>query len=278
MTKTVRQQTKLAPQLHGTTSRGASTKNYLLTLIAVILLSTFSLAQLPIPPSTQFDIVGFLQEATVTNAGDAHSGGTLRVNGHTVTVPRETIVILPANALTWQELFATAPSPYTGVATGMALADVPAPLTTYEVHVVGNRVGDTYIAGLVNISQQDLNSGAGFINFIDYATGEMRVGGQIVVDGAGNPVLSATNPGARVRINDPVGRYGRSMTRMGALPWTRTTRRSYPQPVTPCACRELLRWAGLLPMPCVPKGTGPSSLQQRQHHPPFIQPTSRPTT
>src|SRR5689334_21928133 len=121
-------------------------------LFSLLAMASVAVAQLPVPASSQFDITGFLQEATVTNAGDAHSGGTLRVNGHTVTVPRETIVILPANALTWQELFAKAPAPYTGVATGMALADVPAPLTTYEVHVVGNRVGDTYIAGLVNIS------------------------------------------------------------------------------------------------------------------------------
>lgn len=211
MTRIVRLQSRLAPQLTETFARGASTRNVFI-LSAVILLATFAVGQLPIPPSTQFDITGFLQEATVTNAGDAHSGGTLRVNGHTVTVPRETIVILPANALTWQELFAKAPAPYTGVATGMALADLPAPLTTYEVHVVGNRVGDTYIAGLINISQQDLNSGAGFINFINYATGELRVGGQIVVDGAGSPTLSATNPGTRVRINDPVGRYGRVMS------------------------------------------------------------------
>lgn len=207
MTKTERLQTKLAPKV-GTFLRGTSTTRFI-TLIAVILLTTLAGAQLPIPASTQFDITGFLQEATVTSAADAHSGGTLKVNGHTVTVPRETIVILPANALTWQELFAKAPAPYTGVATGMALADVPAPLTTYEVHVIGNRVGDTYIAGLINISQQALNTGSGFINFIDYTNGEMWVGGQIAVDAVGNPVLSGTNPGTRVRINDPVGRYGR---------------------------------------------------------------------
>ena len=35
--------------------------------------------------------------------------GTLVVNGHTVVIPKETIVILPASALTWQELFAHAP-------------------------------------------------------------------------------------------------------------------------------------------------------------------------
>ena len=115
----------------------------------------------PLASSTQFDITGFLQSATLDSAGDAHSGGTLSVNGQQVIVPRETIVILPANALTWQELFTHAPGPYGPTQTGLALKDSPKPLTTYEVHVVGNRVvngsGDRYIAGLINISQQESN-------------------------------------------------------------------------------------------------------------------------
>ena len=176
-----------------------------------------------VPPSTQFDITGFLQSATVDNIADTHSGGTLLVNGHQVVVPKETIVILPANALTWQELFTHAPAPYTGTATGMAMNDAPTPLTTYEIQVVGNRVQDPsgtngctnglgcdrYIAGLIHISQQDLNSGAGNISYVDYATGEFEV--------AGTPGVKGT--GARVQINDPAnatsgsgGRYGRAMT------------------------------------------------------------------
>jgi hypothetical protein len=144
-------------------------------------------------------------------------GGMITVNGHAIIVPSETIVILPANALTWQELFAQAPAPYTGAATGMALGDIPAPLTTYEAHVIGNRVlggaggADVYIAGLIWISQQGLNSGQGFINCISYANPaatEILVGGLI-----GN---CAT--GARIRINDPAvgltgtGRYGAAFT------------------------------------------------------------------
>lgn len=165
-------------------------------------------AQLPIPGSSQFDLTGFLQAASVTAAADAHSGGSLTVNGHVVIVPRETIVILPASALTWQELFALAPAPYTGVATGMAMSDIPAPITTYEVNVIGNRVGDQYIAGLITISQNGLNSGAGFINYMDYSIGEMRVGG----------LMGNAASGARVQINDPLiaalgtGRYGRAMS------------------------------------------------------------------
>jgi hypothetical protein len=176
--------------------------------------ATGAMAQLPIPPSTQFDLTGFLQEATLDSScvANAHCGGTLKVNGQVVTVPKETIVILPANALTWQELFAQAPLPYglstspptTGLAAADDLVSAP-PLTTYEVHVTGNRVlgpPDQYIAGLINISQNALNSGAGFINFIDYTNGELRVGG----------VLNSSSTGTRVRLNDPTGRYGRIMS------------------------------------------------------------------
>ena len=205
----------------------------LVTGVAVSTGNGASAAVLPaLPPSTQFDITGFLQVATldqacVTAAGAnldvqghpqvAHCGGTMMLNGHTIVVPNETIAILPASALTWQELFALAPAPYGPTQTGMALADLPKPLTTYEVQAVGNRVldpgnadptkRDRYIAGLVHISQQDLNAGAGYINYMDYTTGEMRVGG----------VLGDPTTGARVQINDPAanasasgGRYGRA--------------------------------------------------------------------
>ena len=128
------------PQRHET-----SLTTILFTLLLVLLLPVFATAQLPVPPSSQFDITGFIQSATLGGPGTgpgvgAHMGGFITINGQVVTVPSETIVILPANALTWQELFALAPAPYTGVATGMALADIPAPLTTYEARIVGNRV------------------------------------------------------------------------------------------------------------------------------------------
>jgi len=173
-----------------------------LILTAIFAWTGIASAQLPIPPNTQFDITGFLQEAS-TFAGPL-AGGSLKVNGQVVTVPTNTIVILPANALTWQELFTQAPAPYGPSQSGMALTDAPPPLASYEVHVVGNRItaavgGDQYIAGLIYISQQGLNSGAGYINFIDYTKGEMRVGG----------VLNSATTGTRVRINDPAGRYGR---------------------------------------------------------------------
>src|SRR5881227_1717657 len=51
-------------------------------------------AQLPLPTSTQFDITGPIQKATLDSscAGNAHCGGTITIQGHTIVVPKETIV------------------------------------------------------------------------------------------------------------------------------------------------------------------------------------------
>src|SRR3954471_15160814 len=140
---------------------------------------------------TQFDMTGFIQEATVDRPGDIFSGGTITVNNVKIIVPYYTILQMPAFALTWQELFAKAPAPYTGLQTGLAMQDVPKPKYTYEVEVVGNRLPDgTHVAGLLFISQQSLHSGQGFITAINFATGE------VTVDGT-----------TRVKPNDPIGRF-----------------------------------------------------------------------
>jgi hypothetical protein len=206
---------------------------YSLFLVTLLCWAGSAAAQLP-PPGTpwQFDVTGFLQEATVANPADPLSAGQLKVNGHVVTVPANTIVILPANALTWQELFAKAPAPWgipgnPGVTspvptTGMAMADcavaivppatacpVP-PLTTYEVHVAGNVVGTQWIAGIIDFSQQGLNQGQGYVTAISYVTNPATGAVEAEMQVATGDIVS---PIARVRINDPVipalgtGRY-----------------------------------------------------------------------
>jgi hypothetical protein len=213
---------KTIPAIAATCARAIPTRNSFFIAVSVIVLAGLSLAQTPIAASTQFDITGHIQVATLGGPGSgngagAHQGGFIKVNGHLITVPSETVVIMPASALTWQEIFAFAPAPYGPTQSGLALADTPAPLTSYQAHVVGNRVNGVYIAGLITIAQDALNSGQGFINFINYTTGEIRVGGTVNFDGSGNPtnVLDANNPGTRVQLNDPLnpavgtGRYGR---------------------------------------------------------------------
>src|SRR3954452_7242300 len=147
-------------------------------------------AQVPAVAS-QFDMVGFIQQATVDRPGNIFSGGTITVNNVKITVPYYTILQMPALALTWQALFAKAPAPYTGLQTGLALQDVPQPQSTYEVEVVGNRLPDgSHVAGLLFISQQSLHSGQGFITALNFATGEMTIDGT-----------------TRVKPNDLIGRF-----------------------------------------------------------------------
>ena len=171
----------------------------------------------PVPP--QFDITGFIQEATLDTDGSICkanapilAGGTVKVNGISVIIPCNTILQMPAATLTWQELFSLAPHdmglPTDGSQTGMALADsvsmpfaaaANGPLPSYEIHVQGNVVNGKYIAGLVFISQQSLNLGQGVITAIDYVNAELQIA-----------LNSPTPRTARVRINDPIGRYGKS--------------------------------------------------------------------
>jgi hypothetical protein len=176
------------------------------------------------------------------------AGGTVTVNGHKVIIPCNTVLQMPAFSLTWADLFQTgndlvprdiAPANQTGLALSDAIGTVsgatvagsqpglltmPLPgatagstsvrfnasLPSHEIHVIGNVVSGQYIAGLVFISQQSLNAGQGMISCIDYATGEMQVGGT-PVDPSAAPYTCPNPPPpgvTRVRLNDTIGRYG----------------------------------------------------------------------
>lgn len=190
----------------------------------------FAQAVPPLPPA-QFDMTGYIQEATVdgTVAGtattplpntDVRAGGTVTLNGIKMLVPNNTIVQMPAGAFTWQQLFDPAVSAPVGVGTrpnhaagqtGMAIVDNPRIIMpACEIRVVGNISPNAvtgapqYIVGLiVPISGELLNVVSGIINHINYANGSFRVGGVI-----GNP-----NSGCLVQINDPVGRFGKIHSR-----------------------------------------------------------------
>ncbi|MEY4754073.1 MAG: hypothetical protein RJA44_1748 [Pseudomonadota bacterium] len=179
----------------------------------------------------QFDIIGFIQEASLDTAGTicnaSHPklrGGTIKVNGRSIVVPCNTVLQMPATSLSWADLFDSSLVDTDVVPlrnppiTGLALTDkVNKPavsgysyngvLPSYEVRVQGNIVNGRYIAGLVFISQQSANLGTGVINCIDYANAELHLGGA-----AGVCAISDT----RVRINDPVGRFGKTHGRRGS--------------------------------------------------------------
>jgi hypothetical protein len=183
-----------------------------------VLLPPFVFAPPPspvLPTVSPFDMIGFIQSATVTGGAgnlDYFAGGTMEVNGFLITVPRNTIFQMPATQMTWADMFMNAPAPYkTAGQSGLALSDTPKPLTTYEVHVQGNRVVNTsagtdqYIAGLIYISQQSGTVGYGIINAIDYS--KCAAGTPCMPDVWVGKTLQART-GARMRINTISGRYG----------------------------------------------------------------------
>jgi hypothetical protein len=158
----------------------------------------------------QFSIVGHIQRFTLAALANVFSRATITVNGIDVLIPANTVVVMPAAYLTPQQIFATAPAGTPAGRSGLALDDrtslAEPPLAAYEVALVGNIVGGTYIAGLVHISQHSLNSSSGYIRNINYPTGEMCVGTDPT------PVLTCAAPNARVRINDPDKVYGANNT------------------------------------------------------------------
>jgi hypothetical protein len=187
-----------------------------LAIALLMLIAIAASAQTPtIPPEpakmpasqggvAPFDMIGFLQFASAdaicapnsspsaTNppmpAGCKSAGGWVQLNGHVVRVPQNTILQMPARTLTWEEVFeynSLAP----GSESGLAMADTALLPGTFEIHIQGNIVNGTYIAGLIFISQQSLNSSQGFIESLDYANGIMVVNGN------------------KVQINDPLGRF-----------------------------------------------------------------------
>jgi hypothetical protein len=186
------------------------------TVLLAALLHAGSAAAQPTPP--RFVVVGHVQAATLDTAGEVcvprHpllAGGTLTVAGLSMVVPCNTVVQLPATSMTWAQLFdpavaapvAGAAGPLTPGQTGLALADVPPPSPAFQAHATGNVVDGRYVVGLLNIVA--LDTGAGAVRCIDHATGFVYVGG--LPRPPGQTGCSALD-GARVRIDDPLGRYG----------------------------------------------------------------------
>src|SRR5690349_6875807 len=85
-----------------------------LLFLLVFVMTGFLRAQAPPQDPSQFDMTGFIQSATLDAncINDPLCGGTITVNNQVIRVPRNTILQMPAAALTWQQLFAMAPAPY----------------------------------------------------------------------------------------------------------------------------------------------------------------------
>ena len=157
-----------------------------------------------------FTAIGFIQAAQVSSAECPNLprrqwGGTATINGIAITIPCNSIVQMPAATFTWAELFpvigiGTAPRP-----ASISLNDTDATgafaYPSNEIRVEGNIVAGRHIAGLVYISQQSLNTGAGFITGFEPENGVILVGN------------SASSPAkVRLQLNDVKGRFSKGQS------------------------------------------------------------------
>jgi hypothetical protein len=137
-----------------------------------------------------FDVTGFIQDATVSSADcpgfpAARYGGTVKLNNQTIKIPCNLVVQMPANTFTWADFVNGGPD--------LSLGKGQYP--SFEIGVKGNVVDGKWVAGLAFVSQQSVNSGSGVITAIDYTSGTLQL-----------------DNGAKVRINDPGGRFGRAQS------------------------------------------------------------------
>jgi hypothetical protein len=161
-----------------------------------------------------FTVIGFIKNATVS--GDncpslppSQWGGTVVINNLLITIPCNTTLQFPAATFSWADLF-NSKKVKTTLASPAGLT-LPLSADTFgrgsfaypstEITVEGNIVGGKYIAGLVFISQQSLNSGTGYIKGFDYANGVIFLG------------KSPAGPAqARLQLNDVNGRFSVGQT------------------------------------------------------------------
>lgn len=181
----------------------------LLVLSGVAGIPQNALAVTPAKEGTPFQIVGHIQKFKLDpvlcpGVDPSLQGARITVNGIEIILPCNTIVTMPATYLTPFDIFHFNPDKVAGES-GLALEDnqpSPAgtkpPFAAFEAALDGNIVNvggaGRHVAGIVRISQQSLNNGAGYINAID-ADGTLHIGG----------LIPSPTTDARVRINDSGG-------------------------------------------------------------------------
>jgi hypothetical protein len=174
-------------------------------------------------PTTGFNLIGYIQTLEIDAPNDPLSSAKIKVNGITVTIPKNLKIVMPGTYLTASDLFRGAKGTKTSTVNQLsciALDDrtVPAcnqqPEFPYTAEIVGNIVDNNYIAGLVTIGQIPLQTSSGFIKKICYkkpfvaGSGCLREGELLIGPTQNNLAISA-----HVRLNDPKvnndgGRFG----------------------------------------------------------------------
>ena len=113
----------------------------LVTLAVVFAFAQGTLAQ--IAANQPFSIIGPIESFTLTTPGNILSGGTMKVNNITVTIPTNTIIVFPTGYWTVNQVFrGPTQSAAPATASGLALNDPIAVRRpgAFEAEIQGNTV------------------------------------------------------------------------------------------------------------------------------------------
>jgi len=166
-----------------------------LAAVAVVPLTTGTAWAAP----TSSLITGEIEQLTLNTPTDVWSGGWIRVGGQAVVLPRNLLLDLPANRLSLQQLFASAPQACRDRGeSGLAKSDAcnvsgVGGFATIQANVTN--AGDV-IAGDVFVEKgREIVSGT--VTYVNVDNGYYRVNGTAGADAGGT----------MVRLNDPTGRH-----------------------------------------------------------------------
>ena len=169
------------------------------TAVAAGVMVIVSMGREALGAAVQTPVMGLIERIVVDNPADLWSGGSIKVGGQTLIVPRNLLIDLPANRLTLQQILEQAPPACQALGeTGLSWTDAclqgePGGFATIAAN---QRRDGLIVAGDIFI-QRGIELLSGTITYISYSGGYFRVNGT-----AGDP-----NTGTLVRLNDPDSRH-----------------------------------------------------------------------
>src|SRR2546425_3605556 len=170
----------------------------ILAVLAIVLGSSARAVPAEAAPVTGA-IIGEIERLTLNNPNDVWSGGVIVVGGQNVIIPRNLLMDYPANRLTLQQTFASAPPDcVTRGESGLAKADkCNTSGVGANVTIAANRTnGNNVIAGDI-FFQKGLEAVSGVVTFMNHTDGYFRLDG----------VLNDPTTGVMVRLNDPTSKH-----------------------------------------------------------------------
>lgn len=180
------------------TPRNSAATTKLVAALATVLVGGFAAGSAH-AAAAKAGVIGEIEHITLNDPTDHWSGGTIEVAGHSIILPKNLLLDLPANRLTLWQLFDQAPEPCRSRGeTGLAKGDTcnTAGMGGIASISANKTLNGNVIAGdvLIEKGQEDIT---GTVTYINYDEGYLRIDG----------TPGADTGGFMARMNDPTTRH-----------------------------------------------------------------------